>query len=179
VNGFYINQGEFIEWIRKTTMQLSTRGRYAVMALIDLAALQVEPEGETRAVKLEEVANRQGISLSYLEQLFSQLRKAEVVKSVRGPGGGYKLFRDENDIYMYDIINAVNEGTKATRCDGLTGCLNAERCNSHELWSALGGHIDDFMRQVSLKMAREKKITVNGHIISKQEGGKAHVRISG
>tara|TARA_R110000868_G_scaffold189695_2_gene432985 strand:- start:30984 stop:31481 length:498 start_codon:yes stop_codon:yes gene_type:complete len=158
-------------------MQLSTRGRYAVMALIDLAALQSEQEEKPRAVKLEEIANRQGISLSYLEQLFAQLRKSDVVKSVRGPGGGYKLARSEEEIHIIDIIDAVNEGTKAIRCDGVTGCLPTGHCNSHDLWSALGDHIDDFMRQVSLKMAREKDIVVNGKsLVKKRE--KVHVHIS-
>lgn len=160
-------------------MQLSTRGRYAVMALIDLASLQVEGPSEIRAVKLEEIANRQGISLSYLEQLFAQLRKGNVVQSIRGPGGGYKLSRSEEDIYINDIINAVNEGTKAIRCDGETGCLKTGKCNSHDLWVALGDHIDHFMKQVSLKMAREKNVCVSEQTFSETKGEKISVHISG
>ena len=151
-------------------MQLSTRGRYAVMALLDLALLQTEQSKEVNAIKLEEIANRQGISLSYLEQLFAQLRRAGLVGSVRGPGGGYKLAKEENEIFIIDIIDAVNEGVKATRCDGITGCLKTGRCNSHDLWSAFTNHIDDFMSQVHLKMVREKNITLGGN--------KVHVRIS-
>jgi Rrf2 family iron-sulfur cluster assembly transcriptional regulator len=158
-------------------MQLSTRGRYAVMALIDLSTLQSQGADAYRAVKLEEIAKRQEISLSYLEQLFAQLRRAGVVDSTRGPGGGYKLSRKEEDIYLIDIIGAVNEGTKATRCKGETGCLEKGRCNAHDLWSALGDHVELFMRQVSLKMACERDIQLpwdmNNHI-----GEKVHVRIS-
>lgn len=158
-------------------MQLSTRGRYAVMALIDLATLQNDNEDIGRAVKLEEIANRQEISLSYLEQLFAQLRRAGVVESMRGPGGGYKLAGDEDEIFLIDIIGAVNEGTKATRCDGITGCLKNSRCNAHNLWSALGDHIEFFMKRVSLKMVRDNNLNMSLGNIS-NVGEKVHVRIS-
>ena len=158
-------------------MQLSTRGRYAVMALIDLATLQNGSGDEARAVKLEEIAKRQEISLSYLEQLFAQLRRAGVVESLRGPGGGYKLSRHEEEIHLFEIIGAVNEGTKATRCDGVTGCMEKGRCNAHDLWSALGDHIESFMRHVNLKMICEKSIEMPLQAMAKS-GEKVHVRIS-
>ena len=148
------------------------------MALIDLATLQANGATGPRAVKLEEIANRQEISLSYLEQLFAQLRRAGVVTSVRGPGGGYKLSNAEEDIYLIDIIGAVNEGTKATRCDSESGCLEKGRCNAHDLWSALGDHIEAFMRQVNLKMICERNIQMPLGMVPETTGEKVHVRIS-
>lgn len=163
------------------TVQLSTRGRYAVMALIDLATLQNEGAEASRCVKLEEIANRQEISLSYLEQLFAQLRRAGVVNSMRGPGGGYKLSREKEEILLIDIIVAVSEGTKATRCESATGCLKKGRCNAHDLWSALGDHIEIFMRQVNLKMVCENDIQLPWNMTNHNSAhteGKVHVHIS-
>lgn len=160
-------------------MQLSTRGRYAVMALIDLSLLQGGDGVKSRAVKLEEIAKRQEISLSYLEQLFSQLRRAGVVKSTRGPGGGYRLAQSAENIPLFDIIAAVNEGTKATRCTGESGCLESGRCNAHDLWSALSDHIESFMRHVNLKMICERSIKLPFDLPTMvQAGGKVNVRIS-
>lgn len=138
-------------------MQLSTKGRYAVMAMIDLAKLSA---GGTAPVTLAHIAERQRISLSYLEQLFARLRKGGVVASVRGPGGGYVLARPVEQTWLSDIITAVNEPTDMTRCGLISGetkgdeggCLDGARCNAHDLWTALGQHMQAFMARVSLRM---------------------------
>src|SRR5471032_814063 len=117
-------------------MRLSTKGRYAVMAMVDLAQ-----HGEGGPVSLAEIAERQEISLSYLEQLFAKLRKGGLVRSVRGPGGGYRLSRASGEIRIADIIVAVDEPIAATRCKpgssiGCTGTTS--RCVTHDLWEELG-----------------------------------------
>lgn len=130
-------------------MRLTSKGRYAVMAMADLAL----HGGDQRAVPLQEVARRQEISLSYLEQLFARMRRAGLVAGVRGPGGGYRLARAAGDTTIADIIAAVNEPIKATRCkEGSTkGCLGKEgRCIAHGLWSELGDRIHGFLASVSL-----------------------------
>jgi Rrf2 family iron-sulfur cluster assembly transcriptional regulator len=140
-------------------MQLSTRGRYAVMAMLDLAHLQSAPSAGP--VALAQIAERQALSLSYLEQLFAKLRRAGLVRSVRGPGGGYSLSRPPADIWLNDIIAAVSEETDMTRCGGgrtsdgepLTqGCVGGKKCNAHHLWVALGRHMEAFVVQVNLAM---------------------------
>ncbi len=139
-------------------MQLSTRGRYAVMALIDLAFLQKKQEGP---VTLAEIAGRQDISLSYLEQLFSKLRKAGIVKSVRGPNGGYLMAKPLKNIMLSDITFAVNEKMDLTRCKGSGYCMSdGSACNTHNLWYAFNEHIQNFMNSVSLEMVFE------GHVSS-------------
>jgi Rrf2 family iron-sulfur cluster assembly transcriptional regulator len=132
---------------RTPSMRLSTKGRYAVMAMADLAK-----RGEGRAVTLGEIATRQDISLAYLEQLFSRLRKRGLVKSVRGPGGGYQLAQPAADLPIADIIVAVDEPLKAVRCSsGSLGCMpGGERCLTHDLWDDLGHHIYDYLAGVSL-----------------------------
>ena len=138
-------------------MQLSTRGRYAVMALVDLASRQAE-ECCCGPVCLAEIATRQQLSLSYLEQLFGKLRRAGLVSSARGPGGGYKLTRPCDAIAIADIVVAVDEPLNATRCeqDG-RGCLGAgrpdatgERCQTHDLWAELSRQIELFLTGVTL-----------------------------
>ncbi|WP_292053087.1 MULTISPECIES: Rrf2 family transcriptional regulator [unclassified Brevundimonas] len=130
-------------------MRLSTKGRYAVMAMADLAR-----NGADRAVSLAEIATRQEISLSYLEQLFARLRKADLVKSVRGPGGGYRLARPAADTWVADIVLAVDEPIRATRCENHVkagGCMMAgERCITHNLWEDLGAEIHRYLSSVSL-----------------------------
>ena len=128
-------------------MRLSTKGRYAVMAMVDLAR-----QGTDRAVSLAEIAERQDISLSYLEQLFAKLRRRGLVQSARGPGGGYRLARTAADTPISEIVLAVDEPLKVIRCAGGTqGCLpGGARCATHDLWEALGRQIHQFLASVSL-----------------------------
>jgi len=130
-------------------MRLSTKGRYAVMAMADLARRQDEP---CRAVALAEIATRQEISLSYLEQLFARLRRKGLVQSARGPGGGYRLARAAAETSIAEIVLAVDEPLHATRCAAKgKGCmLKGERCLTHDLWEDLGHRIEDYLASVSL-----------------------------
>lgn len=130
-------------------MRLSTKGRYAVMAMADLARRQDEP---CRAVALAEIATRQEISLSYLEQLFARLRRKGLVQSARGPGGGYRLARAAAETSIAEIVLAVDEPLRATRCAAQgKGCmLKGERCLTHDLWDDLGHRIEDYLASVSL-----------------------------
>ena len=130
-------------------MRLSTKGRYAVMAMADLARRQCDA---TRAVALAEIAARQQISLSYLEQLFARLRRKGLVMSARGPGGGYRLAKTAETTTIADIVHAVDEPLRATRCTGQgKGCmLKGERCLTHDLWEDLGTRIEDYLASVSL-----------------------------
>ena len=130
-------------------MKLGTKGRYAVMALVDL----VETSAQSPKT-LSEIAASQSISLSYLEQLFAKMRKRGVVISVRGPGGGYKLSKPAGETRLSDIILAVDEPIKTTRCSPETGrgCgPDGEKCATHELWDALRQHILGFLAQVTLE----------------------------
>ena len=129
-------------------MKLGTKGRYAVMAMVDLAQ-----SGTNKPVSIMEISLRQNISVSYLEQLFGKLRKRSQVKSVRGPGGGYILARTAKKIKVLDIILAVDEPIKTTRCKGNFphGCgVDNTRCLTHDLWSELGNQISHFLSSVSL-----------------------------
>lgn len=126
-------------------MRLTTKGRYAVTALLDLAI-----QGEDKACCLADISARQSISLSYLEQLFSKLRRRGLVSSVRGPGGGYRLDRTSEEIYVADIIAAVDEPVDATRCQGKADCQDGSQCITHELWCELSEQIQLFLRDISL-----------------------------
>ncbi|MFO1012516.1 MAG: Rrf2 family transcriptional regulator [Caulobacteraceae bacterium] len=128
-------------------MQLSSKGRYAVMAMTDLAG-----RTDARPVTLADIAERQEISLAYLEQLFARLRKKGLVASVRGPGGGYRLSRTAGEISVAEVVLAVDEPLKATRCSGLSkGCMKAgARCLTHDLWEETGRQIELFLGSVSL-----------------------------
>ena len=136
-------------------MQLSTRGRYAVMAMVDLASRQTMG-CECGPVCLAEIAASQQLSLAYLEQLFARLRRSGLVASSRGPGGGYRLARDSDRISIAAIIAAVDEPIRATRCDETSGpCLAlpgqlSERCQTHDLWAELGRQITLFLGGVTL-----------------------------
>src|SRR6185437_2136807 len=136
-------------------MQLSTRGRYAVMAMVDLASRQ-SFGCECGPVCLAEIAASQQLSLSYLEQLFARLRRAGLVASARGPGGGYRLARDSDLISVAAIIAAVDEPIRATRCDETSGPCHGvpgqigERCQTHDLWAELGRQISLFLCGVTL-----------------------------
>lgn len=129
-------------------MELNTRGRYAVMAMADLAL-----HGGEAAVPLSAIADRQHLSVAYLEQLFLKLRRAGLVESERGRAGGYKLRRPASDIMVEEIMTAVEEETRMTRClgDGEVGCLGEGKCLTHNLWHALGDHIRVFLSNVSLR----------------------------
>jgi Rrf2 family iron-sulfur cluster assembly transcriptional regulator len=129
-------------------MRLSTKGRYAVMAMADLA----RREGDAaRAVALADIAARQEISLSYLEQLFARLRRKGLVKSARGPGGGYRLARTAETTTIAEIVHAVDEPLRATRCGAGKGCMmKGEKCLTHDLWADLGAQIESYLASVSL-----------------------------
>ena len=135
-------------------MRLTTKGRYAVTAMLDLAI-----HYDQGPISLADISERQGISLSYLEQLFTKLRRKGLVKSTRGPGGGYSLSRDSNEITVAEIITAVDETVNTTRCNGLANCQNDERCLTHELWSSLSDQIYDFLANISLgKLTAQKDV---------------------
>ena len=144
-------------------MRLSTKGRYAVMAMADLAGNAAQPDiaGGVRPVALADIATRQDISLSYLEQLFAKLRRGGLVSSVRGPGGGYRLSRPAGEVRIADIIMAVDEPIAATRCKtGSTkGCTKSgARCVTHDLWEELGQQIHVFLSSVSLADVVERRV---------------------
>jgi Rrf2 family iron-sulfur cluster assembly transcriptional regulator len=126
-------------------MRLTTKGRYAVTAMLDLAL-----NAQERPITLADISQRQGISLSYLEQLFSRLRKQGLVSSARGPGGGYRLSRSADDINVAQVIEAVDEKVTVTRCDGRGDCQNGEACLTHKLWCALSDQIHSFLDGISL-----------------------------
>jgi len=126
-------------------MRLTTKGRYAVTAMLDLALHATE-----KPITLADISQRQGISLSYLEQLFSRMRKQDLVASARGPGGGYRLSRDANDINIAQVITAVDEKVSVTRCEGRGDCHNGGPCLTHELWCSLSDQIYDFLNGISL-----------------------------
>ena len=133
-------------------MRLSTKGRYAVMAMADLARRQAALAEGDRAVTLAEIAARQQISLSYLEQLFARLRRRGLVKSLRGPGGGYRLAREAEHTNIADIVMAVDEPLRATRCGKSKGCmLKGERCMTHDLWEEMGRQLETYLASVSLE----------------------------
>jgi Rrf2 family iron-sulfur cluster assembly transcriptional regulator len=137
---------------RNLAMRLSTKGRYAVMAMTDLAGRQ-GADDQVRAVSLAEIAARQQISLSYLEQLFARLRRRGLVKSVRGPGGGYRLAAPASETSIADIVLAVDEPLRATRCGEASakGCmLGGERCMTHDLWDEMGRQLQSYLASVSL-----------------------------
>ena len=142
-------------------MKLTTKGRYAVMAIVDLASQSGE-----QPTALAEIAERQDISLSYLEQLFAKLRRAGLVKSVRGPGGGYLLAYPSEDMRVADIILAVDEPIRATRCTpgSPTGCMGlGSRCQTHDLWEELGRQIHVFLSSVSVADVVGKQVLGSSH----------------
>ncbi|MDP2574746.1 Fe-S cluster assembly transcriptional regulator IscR [Vibrio penaeicida] len=126
-------------------MRLTSKGRYAVTAMLDVAL-----HSQESPVPLADISERQGISLSYLEQLFSKLRKAGLVASVRGPGGGYRLGTDANDIAVGMVIAAVDESVDATKCNGKADCQGGSRCLTHTLWRDLSARISEFLNNITL-----------------------------
>ncbi len=132
-------------------MRLTTKGRYAVTAMLDLAF-----HSDTKPVTLTDIAARQTISLSYLEQLFSRLRRANMVKGIRGPGGGYTLADTADKINIADIIAAVDEPIDATKCGGEANCQKDQSCLTHELWMGLSDQIRDYLKGITLAQLLEK-----------------------
>ncbi|RVU30136.1 MULTISPECIES: Fe-S cluster assembly transcriptional regulator IscR [Neptunomonas] len=126
-------------------MRLTTKGRYAVTAMLDLAL----HEGRG-PISLADISERQGISLSYLEQLFAKLRRSSLVRSVRGPGGGYQLNHAQDMISVAQVIDAVNESVEATGCDRSGDCQGGETCLTHHLWCDLSTQIHSFLNGISL-----------------------------
>jgi Rrf2 family transcriptional regulator, iron-sulfur cluster assembly transcription factor len=151
-------------------MQLSTKGRYAVMAMVDLATRETADRVDD-LICLADIANRQQLSLSYLEQLFGKLRRADLVCSARGPRGGYRLARPSSEIDIADIVAAVDEPIKATRCEiGSGGCMLApehapgsagggEMCQTHDLWFELGRQITLFLCGITLADVVSGRVT--------------------
>ena len=138
-------------------MRLTTKGRYAVTAMLDLAL-----NARKGPVSLADISSRQEISLSYLEQLFARLRRNELVTSVRGPGGGYQLARDCSEIFVAQVIDAVNESVDATRCRGKGDCRQGHTCLTHHLWCQLSDQIHQFLNSISL-----------AELVAKEEGLRA------
>ncbi len=126
-------------------MRLTTKGRYAVTAMLDLAMHCAD-----NPVPLADISQRQSISLSYLEQLFARLRKKGLVASARGPGGGYRLSRPAESIAVSDVVAAIEENVDVTRCGGSGDCQDGKICLTHELWTNLSDHIQSFLNNVSL-----------------------------
>ncbi len=150
-------------------MKLSTKGRYAVMAMVDLAAQEKD-----RPVSLSDIAERQEISLSYLEQLFAKLRRGGIVRSVRGPGGGYLLAHKPEETRISDIILAVDEPIRATRCmpGQPVGCRgNQSRCLTHDLWEELGNQIYLYLSSVTVADVVSRRVLGTSGLVSHPESG--------
>ncbi|MCG8378738.1 MAG: Fe-S cluster assembly transcriptional regulator IscR [Proteobacteria bacterium] len=126
-------------------MKLTTKGRYAVTAMLDLAL-----HDSGGPVTIAEISQRQDISLTYLEQLFSKLRRHGLVESARGPGGGYRLAMDADDITIAKVIYSVDEPIDVTRCGGKQNCQGDERCLTHDLWMELNLHVSEFLNGITL-----------------------------
>ena len=144
-------------------MKLSTKGRYAVMAMVDLAS-----NSKGQPVALADIAERQEISLSYLEQLFAKLRKGGLVKSVRGPGGGYLLAYPLEESRVSDIIVAVDEPVDATQCAGRENCHDNHRCMTHDLWTDLNVTIFDYLSKISLASLVAKQRAKETNVVQDQ-----------
>lgn len=126
-------------------MRLTTKGRYAVTAMLDLAL-----HSQEKPVTLTEIAARQTISLSYLEQLFARLRKADIVRGVRGPGGGYQLSQNPQKVSVAAVIEAVNDSIDSRKCGGEANCQHESMCLTHDLWTGLSEHIYGYLSNVTL-----------------------------
>jgi len=133
-------------------MRLTTKGRYAVTAMLDLAL-----HAHVKPVSLADISKRQKISLSYLEQLFSKLKQQSLVLSIRGPGGGYKLNKHPQDVSVAHIIDAVNESVDSTSCGGLGNCQDGEMCLTHHLWTDLSAQIHTFLDDITLEQLLKRR----------------------
>jgi Rrf2 family iron-sulfur cluster assembly transcriptional regulator len=147
-------------------MRLTTKGRFAVTAMIDLGMRQ-----HKGPVTLAGISQRQTISLSYLEQLFAKLRRHGLVESTRGPGGGYRLGKAASDISVADIIFAVDEPLDATQCSGRANCDNDHRCMTHDLWASLNRHMVDYLDSVSLANLVAQQTTAVRPVVTAPAGG--------
>jgi Rrf2 family transcriptional regulator, iron-sulfur cluster assembly transcription factor len=147
-------------------MKLSTKGRYAVSAMLDVFIHQ-----RSSCVALSDIVKRQNISLSYLEQLFAKLKKAQLVKSTRGPGGGYMLSQDPNDINVAMIITAVDEKIEARNCEGRGRCHNDYKCSTHELWSGLNDTIKNYLTNINLASLTNNHEKIQQEHVKKEKLG--------
>ena len=141
-------------------MRLKASGRYAVAAMIDLASVT-----DNKATTLQMIAERQSIPLSYLEQIFAKLRLSGIVRSYKGPGGGYKLVRRAEEINVADILEAVDGSIKATLCDGNKNCMDGKKCSSHDLWSSLNIQVEEFLRGITLTTLIKDRVEKNDGLI--------------
>jgi Rrf2 family transcriptional regulator, iron-sulfur cluster assembly transcription factor len=140
-------------------MRLTTKGRFAVTAMLDLALRQKQAP-----VTLAGIGVRQGISLSYLEQLFGKLRRHALVESVRGPGGGYRLARPAEKVSVADIVLAVDEPLDATQCGGMENCQEDKRCMTHNLWATLNEKLYDYLNSVTLQDLVAEQLAKDGNV---------------
>ncbi len=156
-------------------MRLTTKGRFAVTAMLDLAM-----QGGERPITLAAISRRQSISPSYLEQLFGKLRRHTLVDSVRGPGGGYTVARDLAVISVADIISAVDEAVDATQCGGKENCHDERKCITHDLWAKLNQHILDYLGAVTLlQLVEEQKARKSGVLpVSAQVSARLSAQLS-
>jgi Rrf2 family iron-sulfur cluster assembly transcriptional regulator len=150
-------------------MRLTTKGRFAVTAMLDLAL-----HGADGPVTLAGISERQKISLSYLEQLFGKLRRRELVESVRGPGGGYHLARDPSRVSVADIIRAVEEPLDSTQCGGRENCHDSHRCMTHDLWEELNTTVFGFLEGVKLSQLVEKQRTTTVSVVRHPKSREPH-----
>jgi Rrf2 family iron-sulfur cluster assembly transcriptional regulator len=144
-------------------MRLTTRGKYAVTALLDLSL----NESGNKFISISQIALRQDISVSYLEQLFRNLRKAGIVQAVRGPGGGYRLSRPSTEINVSEVVASVEDKMDATQCGGASDCHSGNTCLAHDLWTELNDQVDSFLLNKSLEDVIANKRT---SFARKQEG---------
>ncbi len=154
-------------------MRLTTKGRYAVTAVLDLAIHQ-----GNGPIALADIAQRQGISLSYLEQLFAKLRKRGLVISVRGPGGGYNLARDAGSIHIAEVITAVDENVDTTRCGGAHNCKGDGPCLTHDLWMDLSDRIYGYLNSISLHDLVERGTEAEAARRAKRASGSSRPKVS-
>ncbi|MCO6536977.1 MAG: Fe-S cluster assembly transcriptional regulator IscR [Gilliamella sp.] len=151
-------------------MKLTSKGRYAVTAMLDVAL-----HADLGPVSLADISERQEISLSYLEQLFARLRKNGLVRSVRGPGGGYILSRSMDQIAISSIVKAVDETVHATKCHGQDGCQGGVRCLTHTLWNDLSERIEDFLTSITLsELVNNKEVKA----VASRQSNIQHVQIN-
>ncbi|MCO6539777.1 MAG: Fe-S cluster assembly transcriptional regulator IscR [Gilliamella sp.] len=151
-------------------MKLTSKGRYAVTAMLDVAL-----HADSGPVSLADISERQEISLSYLEQLFARLRKNGLVRSVRGPGGGYILSRSMDQIAISSIVKAVDETVHATKCHGQDGCQGGVRCLTHTLWNDLSERIEDFLTSITLsELVNNKEVKA----VASRQSNIQHVQIN-